>query len=269
MTRTHDPVAERRKLAHTLGVGVDALAMLGAVPAADLETLRRQVGEALFQADRHHFVRIATLAKALPAPVAARLTEAVFPPLLAARTAELLDPARAVEMVARLSDRYSADVAAAMDGARAAAIVAAIPPDKVSRVARELARREEWVVMGGFVAHISDAALRAAVAVLDGEQLLRISFVLDDLSRLDLIGAIVTEQQLDQMLDAAVRHGLWRELGELVDNLSPDRVARLAARFAELDPGLRTQFDEAAAAGRFDPQALSALQGPPGPVNPP
>jgi hypothetical protein len=161
-----------------------------------------------------------------------------------------------------MSDRYSADVAAAMDAVRAAAVVAAIPPAKVIRVARELARRREWVVMGGFVAHVGDAALCAAVAALDGEQILRISFVLDDLNRLDPIGTMLTDRQVDEMLAAAARHGLWRELGDLLDNVAPERVARFADRFTELDPEVRAQFDDAAATGRFEPQALAALHSP-------
>jgi hypothetical protein len=234
--------------------------MLDSVPAEDLRTLRQQVAEALFQADRHHFVRIAALSKAVPVAVAAKLTQATLPPLLAARTAELLDPARAVEMVARLSDSYLADVAAAMDAARAVDVVAAIPPDKVSRVARELARRGEWVVMGSFVAHVSNAALREAVRILNGNQLLRISFVLDDLSRLDPIGEMLTDRQLDEVLAAAARHELWPELGDLIGNLPPQRASRLAERYRELDADLQRRFAEAASAGQFDSSALGALQ---------
>jgi hypothetical protein len=254
-----DPVAERRKLAHTLGVDPEQLSMLDGVPADDVRVLRRQVAEALFHADRHHFARIAALSKAVPAAVAAKLTEATLPPLLAARTAELLEPARAVEMVERLSDRYSADVAAAMDASRAADVVAAIPPGKVARVAAQLAAREEWVVMGGFVAHVNDAALRAAVAELDGNQLLRISFVLEDLARLDRIGEMLSDAQLDQMLVAAADHALWRELGDLLDNLAAERIARLAERFEQLDPDIQTTFEKAAAGGDLRPEAFAAL----------
>lgn len=260
MSDVRDPVAERRKLAHTLGVEPDRLGMLDGIPAEDLRVLRQQIGEALFRADRHHFVRIAALSKAVPAAVAAKLTEATLPPLLAARTAELLEPARAVEMVDRLSDRYSADVAASMDATRAAEVVAAIPPEKVARVAAQLARRHEWVVMGGFVTQVSDRALRAAVAKLDGEELLRISFVLEDASRLDPIGEMLTAAQLDQMLTAAATHDLWRELGNLIDNLAPERVARLAGRFQQLDPKIQARFERAAAAGELPAEALSRLQ---------
>lgn len=259
MSAARDPVAEQRKLAHTLGVDPARLSMVDGVPAEDLRTLRQQVGEALFRADRHHFARIAALAKAVPAAVAAKLTEATLPPLLAARTAELLEPARAVEMVERLSDRYSADVAAAMDAARAADVVRAIPPAKVARVGEQLARRQEWVVMGGFVAHVSDSALRAAVANLDGNELLRISFFLEDRNRLDAIGETLSDAQLDEMLAAGAEHGLWRELGDLLDTLAPERVTRLADRFERLDPDVQAQYEKAAASGDLPPDALAAL----------
>jgi MgtE-like protein len=260
MSAVRDSVAERRKLAHTLGVEPDRLSMLDDIPADDLRTLRQQVGEALFRADRHHFVRIAALSKAVPAAVAAKLTEATLPPLLAARTAELLEPARAVEMVDRLSDRYSADVAAALDASRAADVVAAIPAQKVGRVAEHLARRQDWVVMGGFVTHVNEVALRAAVAKLDGNELLRISFVLEDMSRLDPIGEMLTDTQLDELLAAAAEHELWRELGALIDNLASERVARLAERYEFLEPEGRARYDAAAAAGHLPASALAALQ---------
>ena len=177
--------AELRKLAHTLGVKPDRVEMLAHLPAEDVRALRKQVAEALFQADRPHFVRVANIAKAVPVPIAAKVTQAVLPPLLAARSAELLDPARAAELVARLPDAYLADVSAAMDASRAPEVVAAIPPDRVARVGAELARRQEWVVIGGFVSAVDEQALAESIAIFDGEQLLRIGWVLEDPSRAD------------------------------------------------------------------------------------
>ena len=74
---------------------------------------------------------------------------------IAARTAELLEPAKAADMVGRLSDRYLADVSAAMDPARAPEVIAQISPVHVAKVGAELARRGEWVIMGGFVSVVS------------------------------------------------------------------------------------------------------------------
>lgn len=234
-----DTQAELRKLAHTLDVDESALAMLEAVPVQDLRVLRAQIGEAMFQADKHHFTRVAALSKTVPVAVTAKLSEAALPPLLAARSAELLEPARAADMVSRIGDRYLADVSAVMDPARAPEVVAAIPPERVATVGLELARRGEWVVMGGFVSHISPDALRVSIARYDGEQLLRIGFVLDDSSRLDTIGTLLTDEQIDDLLAAAAGRQLWAELGEMLEHLAPARLARLAARYAaatELHP---------------------------------
>lgn len=256
MSDTSSP--ELRKLAHTLGVDTARLDMLAGIPAEDVRRLRQQVGEALFQADRPAFARVAALSTAVPGAVAAKLTQAALPPLLAARTAELLEPARAVDMVGRLSDAYLADVSAAMDAARAPEVVAAIPAAQAAKVSRELARRREWVVIGSFVAHVNASALAASVALYDGEQLLRIGFVLDDLSRLaDIIG-MLTDKQVDEMLAAAPAAGLWTELVALLGNLEPDRIARLAERYAAAE-GLHEAYDEAVADGSFPAQSQALL----------
>jgi len=234
--------AERRKLAHSLGVEPERLSMLAGLPAEEVRALRRQIADALFRADRQHFVRVAALAKAVPVAVAARLTEAVLPALLAARTAELLEPARAAELVARISDGYLADVSAAMDASRAPAVIAAIPPERVAAVAAELGRRGEWVVIGGFVSQVSDQALARSVAVFDGGQLLRIGYVLDDADRLDRVTGLLSDRQLDELLAAAAADGLWTEFTDLLDRLGPAQRSRLADRFARLTEQDRARF---------------------------
>ena len=222
--------AELRKLGHTLGVEPSRLAALGSVPAEDLRTLRAQIGEALFRADKHFFVRIAALTKAVPSAVAAKLAEKALPPLLAARTTELLDPGKAVDMVGRMPDSYLADVAAALDPSRCPHVLAGIPADRAARVGQVLAGREEWVVIGGFVSYVSMDAVAASARAFTGEHLLRIGFVLDDLERLDRIAQLLTDRQLDEMIAAAWTHQLWAELAGVVANLQPARAARLGER---------------------------------------
>ncbi|HZC70514.1 MAG TPA: hypothetical protein VE442_07470 [Jatrophihabitans sp.] len=235
--------AELRKLAHTLDVGAERLAMVAELPADDLRALRRMVGEAMFQADRPALVRVAALSRAVPPAVAAKLAQLVLPPLLAARTSELLEPHRAAQLVIRMPPSYLADVSRHLDAARAPEVVAAIPPDRVADVAAELARREEWVVIGSFVAQVTGAALAASVARLTGEQLLRVGFVLEDVSRLDEIGGLLSDAQVDELLVAAGSLELWAELAELLGNLSPARLARLAERYGLLAPSIRSSFE--------------------------
>jgi hypothetical protein len=259
MTAAPPATAELRKLAHVLDVDPSRLDMVAGLPPDDLRTLRKQVGEALFQADRHYFVRMAALTKTVPGAVAAKLTEAALPPLIAARTAELLEPHRAADLVGRISEKYLADVSTYMDASRAAEVVAAIPADRVAAVAAELAHREEWIVIGGFVAQVTHEALAASVAKFDGEQLLRIGFVLDDMTRLDDIVGMLTDTQLDQLLAAAGEFGLWPELEGLLAHLAPERVARLADHYRAADESLRAPFERAADAGDLDPAALARL----------
>lgn len=256
---TPDAMAERRKLAHTLGVEMAALQMLESVPGPDVRALRLQVVEALFQADRHHFARMAALTKAVPAAVAAKLSEATLPPVIAARTAELLEPSRAADMVGRLSDRYLADVSAAMDASRAPEVIAAIPPERVAAIGLELARREEWVVIGGFVAHISPEAMATTVPLLDGGSLLKISFVLEDLDRLDTIGGLLSDSQIDELLGSAAEESLWRELTDLVGNLEPPRVERMVNRLAQADATVRERFAAAVGAGELGAAQFAAI----------
>ncbi len=192
--------AELDKLAHQLSVEPAELEFLAGLPVSDVRELRSQISEALFRADRHHFTRMAALAKAVPVAVATKVTVLALPPLLAARTSELFEPKKAVEMVVRLPLDYLADVSAVMDPSRSAEVVAAMPPDIVAAVGAELAERGEWVVMGAFVSYVSLPALRATVQRLSGEELLRIGFVLDDMSRLGEISDTLSTEQLDEML---------------------------------------------------------------------
>jgi hypothetical protein len=251
--------AEVLKLAHQLGVEADRLGFLVALPAEDVRRLRAQVGAALFQADRQRFDKIAAASKLLPVAFAAKVTEHALSPLLAARTAEVLDPGRAVDMVGRLSQRYVADVSTAMDPSRAPEVVAAVPPATVAAVAAELAARRQWVVMGGFVSHISLPALDVVVSAMDGEQLLRVGYVMDDLSRLDAIVRMLAPVQLGEIVDAAARLDLWSELEALVAASSDHSRARLGDAFVAAPAATRERAEAALAAGLVGPAASAVL----------
>lgn len=243
--------AELERLAHQLAVEPSELDFLAGVAPEELRELRTQVGEVLFQADKHHFTRLAALAKSVPVPLAVKVTVLALPPLLAARTAELFEPAKAVEMVTRMPMAYLADVSAAMDPGRSPEVVAAMPASTVAVVGAELASRGNWVVMGAFVSYVSVPALRATVERLTGEQLLRIGFVLDDDSRLGEISDMLSSEQLDQMLAAACDEALWRELDDLLGRLDAERAARLAATYDDAPPERKQAVDAAADRGEL------------------
>jgi hypothetical protein len=254
-----DASAELLKLGHQLGVPASRLEFLAGVPADDLRVLRSQIGEVLFRADRRHFGKIVAVSKIMPTAVAAKLAEHVLSPLIAARTAELLEPPRAVDMVMHLSPRYVADVSVAMDPRRAPDILAQTPPGRVAEVAAELAARGEWVVIGAFVSAVSPEALGASIPALDGEQWLRVGFVLEDLSRLDSIVATLTDAQVDALLTAAGGKDLWSELDELVLTVDAANSARLAARFAVADDATVQAVGNAVSTGALSRAAAERL----------
>jgi hypothetical protein len=256
---TPGSAAEIAKLAHQLGVASARLAGLAGVPAEDLRTLRGQIADSLFEADKPRFAKIAALSRAVPTAVGAKLTEFAMPPLLAARTAELIEPRRAADLARRMSDGYLADVSAAMDASRAAEVVAAIPAERIATIGAELARREEWVVIGGFVAQVSAPALEAAVRVFDGEQLLRIGFVLEDKDRLDDVSQLVTDVQIDAMLSAAAKHALWTELDDLLAHLTAERAGRMRDRFGAAPDDVVAATQAAATSGALSRGSLAKL----------
>jgi hypothetical protein len=256
-----DTEAELRKLAHQLAVPTEELDLLQGVPAGELRELRAQISEAMFRHGRHAFARVAALSKAVPTSVSAKLTEAVLPPLIAARVSELLEPAKAAEMVTKISDRYLADVSAVMDPARTPDVIAAIPSDRVATISIELARRGEWVVIGGFASHIGGDGLTASVATYNGEQLLRIGFVLEDAAKMNDIVGLLTDKQVDGMITAAADKSLWTEVGDMLEHLSDERAERVATRFAVAPEQVRASFEAAVASGELETAAYGRLAG--------
>jgi hypothetical protein len=237
--------AEVQRLAHALGVPPERLAALESVHHEDVRLLHAQVVEYLFRADRAAFLRVAALSRSVPAALAAKLAEAALPPLLAARAAELIDARKAADLIGRLSNAYVADVATAMEPSRAPDLIRQLPAPHVASVAAELARREAWVVIGGFVAQVSSEALAACVALFDGATLLRVGYVLDGKGRLDEIATMINDAQLDDMFSAAARDQMWIELADLVSHLSDPRRDRMRTRLATAPDDVRSQVTAA------------------------
>ena len=116
-----------------------------------------------------------------------------------------------------------------MEPSRTPELLRRLPGPAIARVAAELAQRGEWVVIAGFVAEVSAEALSGTIAVLSGEQLLRISAVVEDTSRLDEIAGMVSDEQVDAMRVAADA-GLAAEFDHLRAHLRPEMRARLEQR---------------------------------------
>ena len=217
--------AEILRLARLLGRDPAQFAYLETIELADLRALREQTIELLWDADGASLGRLAAASRMLPAALTATIAQRAFGPLLAARIADRLEPARAVDIAAKLPTEFLADLATDLDPRRASAVLELIPSRQIAAVTRVLVARGEHVTMGGFVGHLGDDAIEAALAETDDATLLRVGFVMDDKARLPRLFALLGEDRLDALFAAASRHGLWIEALDLLIHLDADQRA--------------------------------------------
>ncbi|MDQ6835962.1 MAG: hypothetical protein M3016_07210 [Actinomycetota bacterium] len=227
--------AEVLKLARILHRDPESLSYLEDVPLADLQALRDQATDVLWSADGAAIGRLAAAGKLLPAGLNATLSERAFGPLLSARLAGQLEPDRAIDVAAKLPTGFLTDVAIELDPRRASEVIAGIPPQRIADITSELIRRGEYVTMGRFVGHISDAALRAALGAMDNGALLRVGFVMEDKDGLERLVAMLPARRMDGIIAAAAEQDLWLEALDLLSHLSEDRSRRIVHDALELE----------------------------------
>ncbi|TPG25552.1 hypothetical protein [Mycolicibacterium hodleri] len=236
---SHNPQLVR--IALLLGVDTSELEGLQSVPDDDLKTLHAQIGNRLLADKRRRFARVAALSQTIPGPIAGKLAEKFLPPAGAALAAELLEPAKARDLVGRVSVRYLGDLAIALDPVRAQDVVRAIPPARVGEVARELFDRKEYAAMAEFVSAVEVEALFASLGVATPHDLLAVVPLLAWNDNLDRVIAELPEEQIAQIvidLDAAELADLAlavepHRFGPIVQAVPVDTVAEIAGVLLE------------------------------------
>jgi hypothetical protein len=208
------------KLARRVSCEPEDLEYLRHVDPQDVRDLREQVTVVMFDADRQMLQRVAAATKLIPSKLAALIGERAFGALLCARLTGLLEPSRAVDIAARLPTPFLADLAAQLDPRRASRVIAEIPPAQIAEITRLLAERDEHIVMGGFVGHLSEAALRAAIAVVDDEALLRTAYVVESKGSLGALVQTLPPERLESIIATAAQANLWIEALDVLRHVS-------------------------------------------------
>ncbi|MDX6718409.1 MAG: hypothetical protein QOJ63_663 [Solirubrobacteraceae bacterium] len=208
------------KLARLVACEPRDLGYLAHVDPQDVRDLREQVAGVMFDADRQMLQRVAAAARLIPTKLAALIGERAFGALLCARLTGLLEPSRAVDIAARLPTPFLAELAVALDPRRASRVIAEIPPRQIAEITALLAEREEYIAMGGFVGHLSEAALRAAIAVVSDEALLRTAYVVESKGSLGALVATLPRERLDTIIATATEAELWIEALDVLGHLS-------------------------------------------------
>lgn len=219
--------AEILKLARLLGTAAERFSYLEGKPVEEIRELRAHATDALFAEGGHGLERLAAPSKIMPAAVTAKIGHALGP-VLAARVAGSLDPARAVEVASHLPPDFVAEIAIHIDPRKARDVIAGMPSHLVAKWTPLLVEREEWVTMGRFLGSLSDEAIEAAVKPLDGEVLVRTGIVTEDTSHMDAVVAMLSDEQLAEVVEAAVEHQLWPEALSLLGHFGRDTLGRFA-----------------------------------------
>lgn len=222
--------AQINRLAHLLGVPVSEVAGLDGVPAEELRNLHRQISDAMFGPGRPRFARIAALSERLPASASGRLAERFLPPVLAAQVSVELEPAKARELVNRVSLDYLAELSAALDPSRCAEVVRALPPQRVGQIAGALFARHEYAALAEFAGVIDADGLRAALDAGGADDLLALVPLLEWTGDLAQVVAEIDDAKIDDILHAIVDGDRWAEAGVLTDSVPEEVRRRLVAR---------------------------------------
>jgi hypothetical protein len=228
--------AETLRLARVLDVAPAELAFLADAPTEALAQLRGEVLDRLLERSRSEFERAVALADKIPRGLAAMLAQRAMGPVLGGRASALLSAEMAADLAARLPAEFLADVATNVDLRYVGPLVGGIPTDTMAAAGRVLREREEWIVLSAFVGYVPPEQLAVLLEEFDGEALLRAGFVIEDVTRLDSVVALLPDARLDELLAAADEHGLWREAIALVGHLGEEQGARIIAAIERLEP---------------------------------
>lgn len=192
---------------------------------ADLRIFHDQISHTLFAEGQERFAAVAGLSKLIPGPLAGVLAEKFVPPVLAARVSEVLDPAKARDLIGRVSIQYLADIALALDPVKSKPVVQQLPPAPIGKVAKELFGRKEYATMAEFVGTVTVDALFAAFEVATPHDLLTVVPLLEWNDNLDKVVAELPHRKVTEIATSLTP----AELADLALALDPSRMGPIVA----------------------------------------
>jgi hypothetical protein len=237
--------AELNKLARALGTTRDGVAFAKSLDHDDVRRLRERVVSVLYDEHRVAFQRVAAIARRLPDSLNVRIALRAFPPVLAARVAGEMAPARAAEMANRMPVAYLAEACVHLDPRRAPPLIRQIDPARALAAVVELVSRREYVVLGQLLDAATPQIVRDVAATVSAEALLRIGFYAESNAVLTQAVAVLPPQRLRAIVHCAMTG-------------PPDLRSAGLALIARLeDDGLRGQLADYAA--EADDEVLSTM----------
>ncbi|RJS46035.1 hypothetical protein [Nocardioides cavernaquae] len=227
--------AEIARLAALLRVSEAHLAFIAHHDLETLRSLRDQVTDRLFDADRNVLEAIAKANSMVPGSVSSKIAVKAFPPSLAARVAGVLGTDKAIDMARRVPVTYLADLAPHLDPRRVTAILEKLPTQLLVDAGKILGERGEYIAMADFVGVLDDDQIARVIPVLSDEALVRTGLVIEDPRRIAAILTMLPPDRLAGVVTTAARVGQWDGIRRAIEHFDSDTRDALVDVARDLD----------------------------------
>ena len=227
--------AEIARLAALLRVSEAHLAFIAHQDLETLRSLREQVTDRLFDADRNVLEAIAKANSMVPGSVSSKIAVKAFPPSLAARVAGVLGTDKAIDMARRVPVAYLADLAPHLDPRRVTAILEKLPTQLLVDAGKILGERGEYIAMADFVGVLDDAQIARVIPVLSDEALVRTGLVIEDPRRIAAVLTLLPPDRLAGVVSTAARLGQWDGIRRAVEHFNRETLDAIAGLASDLD----------------------------------
>lgn len=245
LSPVQDPLEQMRsdieldKLAAHLGVSAGDVSFLATSGHERIADLRRRYVDAAFARHEHRLRLLASLSRALPAVVTARIAEQALGPMLSARVAALLDPREAGVLAANLDPAFLARVASHADPGRIGSLIAGLPSALLIDVGHRLLAVDDCLTLGRLVAVVDQSDATQVARSATGAQLLRTATLADDQTCLERVLEHLADDRLDDVLAAVEATRSYDAAVWLLTSFSPATAARLVRRSGTVSAGAR------------------------------
>ncbi len=223
--------AEHLKLARLLGCDEATIANMKGLDVDALRKLRDACTSMLFDGDRERLQKVVASSRLLPKALKAIVAEKALGPTLGSRVAGLLPPDEAADIAKRVSLAFNTEVTLQIDPRSAVDLLRRIPVSLVVAVTREVLKRGEYIAMARFVDALSDEQIKASMAVLDDEAMLRIGFFVESPDRLEEVVGLMSDERLQKVVSVSAQKEL--NLGGAVMAMLVGVSENLRARLVE------------------------------------
>jgi hypothetical protein len=179
--------------------------------------------------------------------------------VLAARIAGLIEPKNAVAVVSKLSIPFVTDISVEIDPRRIEPVIGGLPDETLAAICKELIKRKEFVVMGGFIGFVDEETLASVFKDASDADLLQIGFVAEDTAKLAVAISHLSDERLGSIVRSAGHDKYWPEALDLLRNTTDAEYFRLIDIASQQDDLVLDEMMKASQRDSLWPMVIPAV----------